>query len=79
MVTLCCSYNVADSQNGVRYMYVYMYLLYILWFITVMSFNLNHIIATLSFYFDSAVKNLPANVIKVSAAFLKLLSFSLFD
>ena len=43
------------------------------------DFNFNNITATLSFYFDSSVKNSPANVIKVSAASLKLVSFSPFD
>ena len=41
--------------------------------------NFNNIIATLSFYFDSSVKNSPANVIKVLAAILKLVCFTPFD
>ena len=43
------------------------------------DFNFNNITVTLSFYFNSSVKNSPANVIKVSAASLKLVSFSPFD
>ena len=42
------------------------------------DFNFDNIIATLSFYFDSSVKNSPANVIKVLAAILKLVSFHRF-
>ena len=44
------------------------------------DFNLNSIIATLSHYFFPVKKkNSPANVIKVLATILNLVSFSLFD